>query len=84
MGTENEIKPLSRKKVIFWSVGVVSVVSAAANFLRPSSQAKKTETVKMLSEDGRLVEVEISKLPAKRKKIKDTDIHTWVKGKPIL
>lgn len=38
----------------------------------------------MLSQDGKLVEVEVSKLPGKSKKIEDADIHTWVKRKSTL
>ncbi len=36
--------------------------------------------MKMLGQDGKLVEVDISKITS-HGKIKDKDIHTWVKSK---
>jgi len=81
---ENEkSKLVQRKKFIVWSVGVLSVFTAAKYFFR-STPKQKTTTVKMLTQEGKLVEVEASKLSTKRKKIKDTDIHTWVKRKSSL
>ena len=40
---------------------------------------KKKDTVKMLTQDGRLVEIERAMLTAKSKKITDEDLKTWVK-----
>lgn len=69
-----------------WTTGLLSVAGAATYFFRPRSKmgTKNRETVKMLGQDGKLVEVEISKISSKRKKIKDKDIHTWVQGKRSL
>jgi hypothetical protein len=80
---ENENKPVSRKKFVVWSMGVLSVFTAAKYFFR-SGPKRDTTTIKMLTQGGKLVEVETSKLSAKRKKIKDADIHTWVKRKSSL
>jgi hypothetical protein len=80
---ENEHRPVSRKKFVVWSIGVLSIFTAVRYFFRSAPKQDNT-TVKMLTQDGRLVEVEISKLSSKRKKIKDADIHTWVKRKSSL
>ena len=76
-------KPVSRKKFVAWTAGILSAVTAVAFFAR-SAPPKKTRTVKMLTQDGKLVEVEVSKLPSKRKRIKDDDIHAWIQRKPSL
>ena len=77
-------RAISRKNFVVWSAGVISALTAATYFLRSSRPRKKTKTVRMLSQEGQLVEVEISKLPPTRKKIRDADIHKWVKSKPTL
>jgi hypothetical protein len=76
-------KPVSRKKFVVWTTGILSAVTALTFFSRTAPK-KKSETVKMLTRDGELVEVEISKLPSKRKRIKDDDIHAWIQRKPSL
>ena len=83
MQNENGKNPLSRKKFVLWTAGILSAVTALKFFARSAPQ-KKTKTMKMLTSDGKLVEVEVSKLPSKRKKIKDEDIHTWIQRKPSL
>jgi len=83
MEIQRDDKPLSRKKFVVWTVGILSAMTALAFFKR-SAPRKNTRTVKMLTRDGRLVEIEISKLPSKRKRIKDDDIHAWIQRKPSL
>jgi hypothetical protein len=81
---ENERKDVSRKKFLFWGIGISSLLAVPA-FLRPSKNKKKdSKTVKMLTQDGRLVEVEVNNLPSKKKKISDAGIHTWVNKKTSL
>jgi hypothetical protein len=76
---ENEKKALSRKKFLFWGIGITSLLSLPA-FLRPKKKKQpQIQTVKMLTQDGRLVEVDISKISGKKEKIKNADIHTWIK-----
>lgn len=78
---ENENNPVSRKKFVFWGVGVLSVFTAARYFFR-SGPKKSTTTVKMLAQDGKLVEVDVTHLACgKRKKIKDDELKNWVKTK---
>jgi hypothetical protein len=78
---ENDNKPVSRKKFVFWSVGVLSVFGAARYFFR-SAPKKNFTSVKMLSQDGKLVEVDVANLACgKRKKISDDELKKWVKNK---
>jgi len=67
----------SRKKFILWSVSALSSVSVLKFFKGPKK--KKTETVKMLTQDGKLVEVNISALPTKKKKITNKELQNWIK-----
>jgi hypothetical protein len=47
----------------------------------PRKVTTKQEPVRMLTEDGQLVEVDISHLTGTKKKIKPDEIHTWIKRK---
>jgi len=77
-------KNVSRKKFIAWSVGISSLLSFPA-FLKFSSKKKsKATTVKMLTQEGKLVEINIADIPFKRKKIKEAEIHTWIDKKTSL
>jgi len=82
MVIENENKPASRKKFVLWTVGILSAFTAVKYFSRPAQRNKTT--VKMLSQDGKLVEVDYSKLSQKKIKIKDAEIHKWIKRKSSL
>jgi hypothetical protein len=78
---ENKNSPVSRKKFVLWSAGVLSVFAAARYFFS-SGPKENTTTVKMLSQDGKLVEVDVTNLACgKRKKISDDELKNWVKNK---
>jgi hypothetical protein len=47
----------------------------------PKKTEEKEEPVKMLTEDGRLVEVDLKHLKGERKKLKPDEFHSWVKRK---
>ena len=72
----SENKNQSRRKFISWGVASAAVL-AAFKFIKPA--AKKAETVKMLTQEGKLVEVDIAALSASRKKISDTELQNWIK-----
>jgi hypothetical protein len=76
MNTETNKTP-SRRKFIFLGL------SAAAFFsiFKFALPAKKKNTVKMLTQDGKLVEIDKDLLAGKKEKIKDKEILTWVKNK---
>ena len=80
---ENENKKQSRKKFI--SLGISSAALLATfRFLNFKKKDKKPTTVKMLTQDGKLVEVEIAALPTKKKKITNKEMQSWVKKNGIL
>ncbi len=80
----NENINQNRRKFIKWGVASATVFSAF-RFLLPSEKKKapKTETVKMLTREGNLVEVQIVALPPKKKKITNKELQNWILGKHI-
>ena len=75
---DNEIKKQSRRK--FLGLGLASAaVFSALKFFQPSSPKKVKDTVKMLSQDGTLVEVDIASLPSSKKKVTNTELQNWIK-----
>ncbi len=79
MSEEN--KKQNRRKFITW--GVVSAAALTAfRFVIPSqvSKAKKKETVKMLTEDGKLVEVDVTAFHSStRKQVSNKELQNWIK-----
>jgi cobalamin biosynthesis protein CbiD len=75
MITEN--KNQTRRKFIAWGVASAAVFSAV-KFILP---AKKKQTVKMLTQEGKLVEVDIAVLPPKKKKITNKELQNWISKK---
>lgn len=80
-------KKSSRKKFLVWGAAVLTSLTAFKLFAGSknatrSQTEKRTETVKMLTQDGKLVEVDVEKIYCgKRKKISDEQLKTWVKKK---
>lgn len=74
MTTENKYQ--SRLKFISWGIASAAVL-AAFKFIKPA--AKQKETVKMLTQEGKLVEVDIASLSADKKKITDIELQNWIK-----
>ena len=72
---ELEKEKSSRKKFVLWGLGIASALTAF-RFISPAK--RKKETVKMLTQDGKLVEIEKDRLPVKKKKITDTELKSWV------
>ena len=78
----------SRRKFV-WGVGILSAFTAVASFARlpfitkksmvtDASEGKK-KTIKMLTQDGRLVEIDEALLTANRKKVTDIELQNWIK-----
>ena len=75
----------SRRKFV-WGLGIFSAFAAIAattglpfftkGFAKTGSKPK---TIKMLTEDGRLVEVNQSLLTAKGKKVTNAELQHWIK-----
>lgn len=74
---EQPKRPESRKKFLLWGAAILSALTVL-KFI-PANKQKKKNTVKMLAQDGRLVEVDADKLYCgKRKKITDEQLKNWV------
>ena len=80
---DNDNKIQTRKKFIGMGITAAAMLTAFRFFI-PGNK-KKTETVKMLTQDGRLVEVDVKKLQdsqkllcVKGKKITDEQLQNWV------
>jgi hypothetical protein len=72
-------KSQSRKKFLMWGAAALSSVTALRFFKVPKE--KKSETVKMLAQDGTLVEIDKEHLVSIQKKITDSELQHWVKTK---
>lgn len=86
---ETSKKDNSRRKFLWGGLGALSTISTL-KFIIPKRQknvipcAPATTTTKMLTEDGKLVEVDISKIKKTGVKVSDKDVITWVKNKPTF
>lgn len=67
----------SRKKFLLWSAVILS--SATVLKFVTGNKKEKGETVKMLSEDGTLVEIDKDLLVSTGKKISNTELQNWIK-----
>jgi hypothetical protein len=74
---DNDNKIQSRKKFIGLSISAVALVTAFKFFI--PKKKKKPGTVKMLSQNGELVEVDLASLPSAKKKITNKELQNWIK-----
>lgn len=77
---EQKPETSSRKKFFLWGLGILSSITAIKFITLPK---KKKETVKMLTQDGKLVEVDKELLASGGKKITDHELKGWVKKNSI-
>ncbi len=75
MNNDNRLQ--SRKKFIGVGISTAALFTAFRFFL--PKKKKKTNTVKMLSQNGELVEVDIAALPTGKKKITNDELQNWIK-----
>ena len=73
----NENSKLARRKFVGW-LGVFSIGGVLANGLF-SSVKPAPKTVRMLTQDGKLVEVDAAALNVPRKRITDDELQSWIK-----
>jgi hypothetical protein len=76
---QNQQKPATRKK--FLLSGAILLVTAPLLKFFSGNKTKKKYTVRMLTQDGRLVEVNREHLASKPEKISDEQLKNWVKNK---
>jgi hypothetical protein len=79
--TSNQ-KNNSRRKFLWGGLGILSGISLL-KFISPKKE-RSAATAKMLTEDGRLVEVDMEKIKRTGNKISDKEVITWVKNKPTI
>ena len=71
----------SRKKFLLWGAGLLGSLGLLKYINRKPVEQKKN-TVKMLSQDGTLVEVDVSQINCgARKKVTDEELKNWVTKK---
>jgi len=73
-------KASTRKKFLLWSAALLSSVTLF-KFLPNNKKNTEpgNETVKMLTRDGKLVEIDKKLLASSGKKISDEELKKWVK-----
>lgn len=76
---ENKDKGLGRRRFLGW-LSVLSVAAAAGGslFFRRKRQ-EKPKTIKMLTQDGQLVEVDASFIRSTGKKVSNNELQGWIK-----
>jgi hypothetical protein len=77
---QNQKAP-SRKKFLLWGAALLSSPTVLKMFSakKITANGPVNETVKMLTQDGRLVEVDKKLLASSGKKISDEELQKWVK-----
>jgi hypothetical protein len=77
--------PSTRKNFLLWGTALLSALAAMRIIkcsMKKKSQSEKPVTVKMLGQDGKLVEIDVSALSCgKRKKVSDKELQNWVARK---
>ena len=76
-----------RKLLAGAGIGLLSLFSLFKSGLFPKKkpviscapEPDKKETIKVLSQDGRLVEVDVSKIKRLKEKISDEELQHWIK-----
>lgn len=70
-------KPASRKRFLQWGSAILGSITIF-KFL-PKTKKPAPETIKFLTEDGKLVEVDYKLLASTGKKISDKELQQWIK-----
>jgi hypothetical protein len=71
---------IPRRNFITWAAGVIGSLTSIALLLRKNDKRKETgkKTAKMLTRDGKLVEVDIQHLQSNVRLASKKEIQTWV------
>jgi hypothetical protein len=78
-GEGQGVRSMGRKKFLFAGLSF----AALAAFFKWRSRPEKKNTMKFLTQEGKLVEIEVDKLPKVKRVASKTDIQQWIK-KPDL
>ena len=72
-------KSPSRKKFLLWSAVVVASATVLKFFTGDEKKEKEKEVIKMLTQDGKLVEIDQELLMTSRKKVSNEELQQWIK-----
>jgi len=85
---KSQVSRPTRRKFV-WGLGILSAFTAVNRIAGISgfrkkqpganSSANKNKTVKMLTQDGRLVEVDMARITGNVKKVSNTELQQWIK-----
>jgi len=70
---------LSRKKFLFSGISLAAVAAFFKWRKEPEPEIEKKKTAKFLTQDGKLVEIDLDKLPSAKKAATKEDLQTWIK-----
>lgn len=78
---EQILKNPSRKKILLWGATLFSSLAFLkfTAFNERSKDEPVKETVKMLTQDGRLVEIDKNLLASSTNKVSNEDLQKWIK-----
>jgi len=78
--------PASRKKFLWWGAAIAASFTGLRFFSKRKQESIKeeSETVKMLTQDGRLVAIDKNLLGCGKQKISNEELKQWVNKKPGL
>jgi hypothetical protein len=66
---------LSRKKFFFSGLSLAAVTA----FFKWGNPGEQKKTAKFLTQDGKLVEIDLDKLPSSKKAATKEDVKNWIK-----
>ena len=69
--------PITRRNFVGWGAGIIAVLSSIS-LLLARNKKKKKKTVKMLTRDGKLVEVDIKHLQSKVRLASKKEVQNWI------
>ena len=77
----------TRKKFLYWGAALLSAITFS-KYISPAQKSAaiscgETQTVKMLTQDGRLVEIDKKLMPPSRKKVSNEELQKWIKNKSV-
>jgi hypothetical protein len=78
-----DIKAFSRKKILLLVAAVLSSLTVFKFISGKKKNEPVSETVKMLTQDGKLVEIDKKLLASSDKKISNEELKKWVKNKLV-
>jgi hypothetical protein len=80
---EHSNKTSTRKKFLLWGAAILSAVTFSKFFSTPKKSTAiscgEKSTVKMLTQDGSLVEIDKNLLASSGKKISNEELQQWIK-----